>query len=79
MQLKQDSHLEERRKAQLKLELRARIESEFSQILWQDIVAKKNIDIAVEEIWSRGIDPQNAARKIVLELIEELVIKGKKL
>jgi len=76
--LKQDSHLEERRKAQLKLELRARIESEFSQILWKDIVTKKNIDNAVEKIWSRSIDPQNAARNIVMELIEELVIKGKK-
>lgn len=76
--LNQDSHLEKRRKVQLKLELRARIESEFSQILWQEIVDKKNIDKVVEEIWSRGIDPQNAARKIVMELIEELVNKGKK-
>ena len=77
--LKQDSHLEERRKAQLKLELRARIESEFSQILWQDILSKRNVDKVVEEIWSRGIDPQNAARKIVMELIEEVVVRGKKL
>jgi LAO/AO transport system kinase len=75
--LDQDSHLEERRKAQLKLELRNRIESEFSQILWQDIVAKKNVDAIVEDIWSRRIDPQNAAREIVMRLIEDLVIRQK--
>jgi len=78
--LKQGSHLEERRKAQLKLELRARIENEFSHILWQDIVAEKNVDKVVEEIWSRSIDPQNAARKMAMELIEEVVLKwGKNL
>lgn len=70
--LQQDSKLEKRRRAQLKLELRNRIESEFSHILWQDIIEKKNVDDLVQEIWARKIDPQNAARRIIGELIEEL-------
>lgn len=70
--LQQNSELEKRRRAQLKLELRSRIESEFSHILWQDIIVKKNVENLVQEIWARKIDPQNAARRIIEELIEEL-------
>ena len=64
--------LEKRRRAQLKLELQNRIESEFSHILWKDIIEQKNVDSLVQEIWARKIDPQNAAHKILGELIEEL-------
>lgn len=70
--LKQDSMLEKRRKAQLKLELQKRIESEFSHILWQDIIEKSSVDNLVREVWARNIDPQNAARRIIGDLIEEL-------
>jgi len=64
--------LEKRRRAQLKLELQNRIESEFSHILWQDIIEKRNVDKLVREIWARKIDPQNAARGIIRDLMEEL-------
>lgn len=70
--LQQDSMLEKRRKAQLKLELQKRIESEFSHILWQDIIEKSSVDNLVREVWARNIDPQNAARRIIGDLIEEL-------
>ena len=70
--LKKNSKLEKRRRAQLKLELRNRIESEFSHILWQDIIEKKNVEKLMQEIWARKIDPQNAARRIIGKLIEEL-------
>ncbi len=70
--LQEDSMLEKRRRAQLKLELQNRIESEFSHILWQDIIEKRNVDKLVREIWARKIDPQNAARGIIRDLMEEL-------
>ncbi|MFQ5485460.1 MAG: methylmalonyl Co-A mutase-associated GTPase MeaB [Desulfobacterales bacterium] len=70
--LQQDSMLEKRRKAQLKLELQKRIESEFSHILWQDNIEKSSVDNLVREVWARNIDPQNAARRIIGDLIEEL-------
>jgi len=44
--LKKNSKLEKRRRAQLKLELRNRIESEFSHILWQDIIKKRMLIIS---------------------------------
>ncbi|MGA2400793.1 MAG: methylmalonyl Co-A mutase-associated GTPase MeaB [Syntrophobacteraceae bacterium] len=63
--LKQDSKLEERRKKQFKQELHARMEHEFSKILWKDIVENRNIDKVVDDIWRRKADPQNAAQQIV--------------
>src|SRR5208337_4344094 len=42
--LQQGSKLEDRRKSQLKQELRTRIEKEFSRIFWKDVVEKRDID-----------------------------------
>lgn len=76
--LQKDARLEERRKKQLKQELRTRIESEFAQVLWKDVLAKKEIEKTVDDIWQRRADPQNAARKIVGALLEDSGIFTKK-
>jgi LAO/AO transport system kinase len=70
--LQNESRLQERRKSQLKQELRQRMEEELSQLIWQNVVEKKDIDELVHHIWAREVDPQQAARKIVWELIENL-------
>jgi LAO/AO transport system kinase len=72
--LQHDAKLEERRKRQLKEELRGRIESEFAQVLWQDMLAKKDIERIVDDMWQRRADPQNEARKIVGALLESSAI-----
>jgi GTPase len=77
--LQNESRLQERRKSQLKQELRQRMEEELSQLIWQDVVEKKNIDQLVHHIWAREVDPQHAARKIVWELIENLADRQTKL
>jgi len=77
--LQNESRLQERRKSQLKQELRQRMEEELSQLIWQDVVEKKDIDELVHHIWAREVDPQHAARKIVWELIEDLADRQTKL
>jgi LAO/AO transport system kinase len=77
--LQNESRLQTRRKSQLKQELRQRMEEELSQIIWQDVVEKKDIDQLVHHIWAREVDPQQAARKIVWELIEDLADRQAKL
>jgi LAO/AO transport system kinase len=73
--LQSESRLQERRKSQLRQELRQRMEEELSQLIWQDVVEKKNIDQLVHRIWEREVDPQHAAREIVWELIKGLADK----
>jgi len=73
--LQSESRLQERRKSQLRQELRQRMEEELSQLIWQDVIEKKNIDQLVHRIWEREVDPQHAARKIVWELIKDLADK----
>lgn len=77
--LHNESRLQTRRKSQLKQELRQRMEEELSQLIWQDVVEKKDIDQLVHHIWAREVDPQQAARKIVWELIEDLADRQTKL
>ncbi|MBW1897904.1 MAG: methylmalonyl Co-A mutase-associated GTPase MeaB [Deltaproteobacteria bacterium] len=69
--LKENSRLEKRRKAQIKDELKNRMEIEFSKVLWKDIVDDDTINSLVEEILENKVDPQNAARKIVEECLGE--------
>ncbi len=73
--LQDEDRLSERRKSQLKQELRQRMEEELSKIIWQDVIEKKDIDQIVSYLWGRNLDPQNAARRIVWELIEDLADK----
>ena len=63
--LREGTRLADRRKYQIKDELRYRIEIEFSRTLWQDVLKESNIDNLVEEVWQNKIDPQTAAQKIV--------------
>ncbi len=68
--LQQNSKLEERRKSQLKQELRTRIENEFSRLFWKDVVENRDIDKIVDDIWQRRADPENAAQEIVRSSLE---------
>lgn len=63
--LQENQRLEKRRKAQLKDELRHRIEIVFAEVLWQKVIRDANIDSLVEDVWQEKMDPQAAARKIV--------------
>jgi LAO/AO transport system kinase len=74
--LQQNSKLEERRKRQLKQELRTQIENEFAQILWKDVLKKKDLCRIVDDLWQRRADPQNMARKIVEELLADFGQNG---
>ncbi len=76
--LQQDSKLEERRKRQLRQELRTRIENEFSRIFWKDVIEKRDIDKIVDDIWQRRADPQNAAQEIVWSSLEGSGIRTQK-
>ena len=69
--LQENSRLENRRKAQLKNELKHRIEIELSEVLWKNVVKGNNIEQLVTDIWQNSFDPQTAARKLVSEWLEE--------
>jgi len=75
--LQQNSKLEERRKRQLSQELRSQIENEFAQILWKDVLKKKDLCRIVDDLWQRRADPQNMARKIVEELLADFGQSGR--
>ncbi|MGP8051148.1 MAG: methylmalonyl Co-A mutase-associated GTPase MeaB [Desulfobaccales bacterium] len=74
--LHQNAKLEERRKRQLKQELRTQIEYEFAQVLWKAVLKGKDLGSIVDDIWQRRADPQNVARKIVEELLADLGRSG---
>ncbi len=74
--LQQNAKLEERRKRQLKQELRTQIEYEFAQVLWKAVLKGKDLGSIVDDIWQRRADPQNVARKIVEELLADLGRSG---
>jgi LAO/AO transport system kinase len=63
--LKQDDKLKNRRKTQLKDELKKRIESEILNVLWQKIHGNAVINDLMDDIWEQRIDPQTAASKVV--------------
>jgi LAO/AO transport system kinase len=67
---------DERRKKQLKEELRAQIESEFSRVIWEDIVNDANIDNLVEVIWKDKVDPGSVARRIVEKRVADRISTG---
>jgi putative protein kinase ArgK-like GTPase of G3E family len=69
--LQENSRLENRRKSQLKNELRHRIQIEFSEVLWQNVIKGNNIEDLVENIWNGRIDPQAAARQIVADWLNK--------
>ena len=63
--LQENQRLETRRKAQLKQELRNRIQIEFAEVLWKNVITGDKIDDLVENVWQEKIDPQAAARRVV--------------
>jgi putative protein kinase ArgK-like GTPase of G3E family len=68
--------LEKRRKSQIKEELQQCIESEISDILWQDMIQNGTIDQFVADIWRHKISPHNAARKIIADWLgKEKIVK----
>ncbi|MBN1615219.1 MAG: methylmalonyl Co-A mutase-associated GTPase MeaB [Deltaproteobacteria bacterium] len=69
--LRQDDKLKERRKSQLKGELKQRIESEIVNTLWQKIRDDADIDELVNDIWEQKIDPQSAAGKVVRRCLKD--------
>ena len=69
--LQENLRLENRRKSQLKNELKHRIQIEFSEVLWGNVIRGNNIEQLVEEIWQAKVDPQAAARKIVSDWIRD--------
>lgn len=69
--LKNQGNLEKHRKSQIKEELRHCIESEISDILWQDLNQNEKIDQFVADIWRQKISPQKAARKIVADWLQK--------
>ena len=62
--LQNDSHLEKRRKEQLKVELRRLVEKEVFQIVWQKLNETELGDQLVNDIWEHKLDPESAALKI---------------
>ena len=62
--LQNDSHLEKRRKEQLKVELRRLVEKEVFQIVWQKLNETELGDQLVNDIWEHKLDPESAALEI---------------
>jgi GTPase len=69
--LQESSRLENRRKDQLKNELKHRISIEFSEALWGNVVKGNNLKQLVEDVWKQKVDPQVAARRVVDQWLEE--------
>jgi LAO/AO transport system kinase len=69
--LKQDDRLKNRRKTQLKDELKQRIESEMLNVLWRKIHGNAVIDHLMDDIWEQRIDPQTAASKVVRNWLKD--------
>ena len=69
--LKQDDKLKKRRKAQLKDELKLRLEGEVLNYLWQKIQHDADINHLVDDVWEQRIDPQTAARKVLRKWMKE--------
>jgi len=69
--LKKNDKLKTRRKAQLKDELKQRIEAEIVNVLWQKIRGNENIDVMVDDIWEQKIDPQTAAGQVVRKWLKD--------
>lgn len=74
--LQKQGNLEKRRKSQIKKELHQRVESEISDMLWQDMTRNEKIDKFVADIWRQKISPHHAARKIVAGWLgQEKIVK----
>jgi len=62
--LRNESHLENRRKAQLKVELRRLVEKEIVRLVWQRLNETELGDQLVNDIWEHRMDPESAALEI---------------
>ncbi|MBI4773936.1 MAG: methylmalonyl Co-A mutase-associated GTPase MeaB [Deltaproteobacteria bacterium] len=62
--LQNDSHLENRRKTQLKVELRRLVEKEIVRLVWQRLNETELGDQLVNDIWEHRLDPESAALEI---------------
>lgn len=71
--MNRDGKLEERRRQQLKDELRAQIESEFARVIWEDIIDAESIDNLAEEMWKSKTSPRTVARKVVEKRVADRI------
>jgi len=69
--LKEGSRLENRRKSQLKNELKHRIGIQFSEMLWGNVLKGNHLQQLIETVWNQKIDPQAAARQVVTEWLRD--------
>lgn len=67
--MQREGKLVERRKQQLREELRANIESELAKVIWKNIIDTQSLDNLVEAIWKNKTAPQTMARRLVEEQI----------
>ncbi len=67
--MQQKSRLENRRREQIGYELQSQITNELSGYVLNKLQGKKEFKSLLDDIWSRKIDPHNAAQKFVQEMI----------
>ena len=70
--LKSNNHFEERRKSQIKAELKKLIQAEFANLFWRDMANGHELESAVDDIWRQQIDPNMAAREIVTGWLDNI-------
>ena len=63
--LKRDNKMEQRRRQQIKEELKHHVEAEFTRLIWSQMDNGRDMNNALQSTWEYRIDPQNAAREIV--------------
>ncbi|MCJ7830501.1 MAG: hypothetical protein MUP74_03845, partial [Desulfobacterales bacterium] len=62
--LERDRRLAARRQAQLRTELRRRVEDEILRHLWRNTAAEKTLDLLVAETEKHRVHPQKQARRM---------------
>ncbi|MBN2568099.1 MAG: methylmalonyl Co-A mutase-associated GTPase MeaB [Deltaproteobacteria bacterium] len=72
--LQKEGKLEERRRKQLREELRSQIEMEFVRVIWEDILDAENIDNLAEAMWKSKTSPRTVARKIVEKRVADKIL-----
>lgn len=70
--LQRDNRMEQRRRRQLKEEIKHHIEAEFSRLIWSQMDQGRDMDNALQRTWEYQIDPQNAAREIVSGWLDKI-------
>jgi len=63
--LKSDNKIEQRRRLQIKEELKHHVEAELNKLIWNVMDNGQDFGNVLKNVWQHRIDPQNAAREIV--------------